>query len=291
MCLFPRSIRVTLKDGNCVSMNVPCGKCIDCLSTRVSDWVYRLKIENQHCEHAAFVTLTYDDTFLPSKGVDVSHLQKHFKRIRKRLNSFRYYGIGEYGTKTNRPHYHYLMFTDDNVTLSQLRTIISECWNFGFNVVKSVTTGRIVYVISYLKAQHCPDGKNKPFCVMSKRPAIGYQVLEDPFFCQTLKDRDFQYLISKGHKIHVPRYYKKKLCDKDFTFIDYIKLKCICCQREYVNKMEYAKTHTIRNLKEFLFNIGNTRNTDLVEYGLYVHAENVNKDYVMKQRNKKTRLL
>lgn len=291
MCLFPRSVKITLKDGNEVRMNVPCGKCIDCLKLRVNDWVYRLKIENKFAKHSVFVTLTYDDFFVPNDGVQVHDLQKHFKRLRKRLDSVRYFAIGEYGTKTNRPHYHYLLFTNDDVTYHDLITYIHESWNFGFISCKVLTTGRIIYCITYLQAQHHPEGKNKPFCVMSKRPALGSQILNDETFVSNIIKNDFNFVLSHGYKMHVPRYYKKKLCDKDFTIIDYYLLKCANCKKEYENKLEYLKTHDVRNRKDFLHNLGGTANGDLVDYGLYVHAENVNKDFTLKQRNKKTRLL
>ena len=46
-------------------MFVPCGRCAACLSNRANDWVTRLRAETQAATSAYFVTLTYEDHFLP----------------------------------------------------------------------------------------------------------------------------------------------------------------------------------------------------------------------------------
>lgn len=292
MCLFPKDIKLRLKNGRVVVMRVPCGKCIECLNTRVSDWVYRLKVERALHLHSVFVTLTYDDFFLPVKGVQVTDLQKHFKRLRKHFKSqLRYFAIGEYGTKTNRAHYHYILFYDDDITLNQCRDFIGQSWHFGFNVVKSLTQGRIVYCISYLKAQHSPVDMNKPFCVMSKRPAIGSQLLDDENFCKTLIQNNFEFVIQQGKKVHCPRYYKKKLDFAEFKPIDAYLLRCKYCKTTFNDKLEYLKKLPhIRDPDNFLSPFRSNL-PDWLDFQFWRLMRNYNKDYTLKQRNKKTRLL
>lgn len=61
-----------------------------------------------------FVTLTYDDCHLPENGsLRKDHLQKFFKRLRRDLPvdyKIKYFACGEYGDKTDRPHYHSIIF-------------------------------------------------------------------------------------------------------------------------------------------------------------------------------------
>jgi hypothetical protein len=61
---------------------------------------------------SCFLTLTYADEFLPEKGnLCKKDLQKFLKRLRYHLGKkFRYFAIGEYGSKTYRPHYHIILF-------------------------------------------------------------------------------------------------------------------------------------------------------------------------------------
>lgn len=65
-------------------------------------------------EENTWLTLTYDDEFLPYGGSLVKeHLQRFFKRLRRKIDpiKIRYFSCGEYGGKnTRRPHYHICLF-------------------------------------------------------------------------------------------------------------------------------------------------------------------------------------
>ena len=67
----------------------------------------------------SFVTLTYapenEDKLEFHEGfpsLDPSHATKFIKKIRKKLepHKLRYYLVGEYGSQTQRPHYHLVLF-------------------------------------------------------------------------------------------------------------------------------------------------------------------------------------
>lgn len=64
----------------------------------------------------AFVTLTYSPDALYSKELIPSHLSSFVKRLRtyaERLGfdgKIRFYGVGEYGEKRGRPHFHVILF-------------------------------------------------------------------------------------------------------------------------------------------------------------------------------------
>ena len=73
----------------------------------------RMLHELSDYEDAVFVTLTYDEDHIPSNhSLKKSDLQKWFKRVRKEIEpkKIRYFACGEYGDKTQRPHYHAIIF-------------------------------------------------------------------------------------------------------------------------------------------------------------------------------------
>lgn len=289
MCLFPKEIPVKLYNGDYVKMKVPCGKCVECLQLRVFDWTYRLQTEMQYNKNCVFVTLTYSDEYLPESGVQVHDLQLFFKRLRKRVETIRYYAIGEYGTTTFRPHYHAIIFSNDNLKFSELYSHINASWTHGFIQMKTLTKGRIKYVVGYLIGQSYPEGKNKPFSVMSKKPALGSQKLFDKKFVLQCYENNFAFIKQGSRKIHVPRYFKRKLDNGVFTKIDQYLIRCKQCMQEYEKKLEYLKTHHVQNEYEFLHTPINSQ--DKNDFRLYLYSENLNKDYVIKQRSKKLRKL
>lgn len=61
----------------------------------------------------AFLTLTYAEDQLPEGGTLVPrHLQLFFKKLRKIVepSRIRFFAVGEYGSRTGRPHYHCALF-------------------------------------------------------------------------------------------------------------------------------------------------------------------------------------
>lgn len=114
-----------LNDPNIVSL--PCGKCIGCRLDYSRQWAGRLMLELQYHDSAYFVTLTYNDEFVPRSVYGVSDetgecresftlnkrdVQLFFKRLRKAFpdDKIRYFCSGEYGPSTFRPHYHAIIF-------------------------------------------------------------------------------------------------------------------------------------------------------------------------------------
>jgi hypothetical protein len=59
--IWIKNERGLLKKGT----EVPCGKCLSCLEQRRSVWTYRILQELEVAETARFVTLTYDEKYLP----------------------------------------------------------------------------------------------------------------------------------------------------------------------------------------------------------------------------------
>lgn len=147
-CFNP--VRIMLYDNieqREVIRELPCGKCYHCRITKINEWVTRMVLQSLYSKYVYFGTLTYavtktkhfDETLplissinkegklLPTPVVLVKpHLQKFFKRLRKNTGiKFQYFACGEYGTKFGRPHFHYIMWSDTEITENQ----ISDSWS------------------------------------------------------------------------------------------------------------------------------------------------------------------
>lgn len=92
-------------------VNVPCGCCSECLKDRSRQWALRILKEAEQYDNNYFITLTYNDDNIPlDRNLVKSEISDFNKKLkvylkRKGLESdFRFYGVGEYGSQTARPH-------------------------------------------------------------------------------------------------------------------------------------------------------------------------------------------
>lgn len=127
---------------------------------------------------ACFVTLTYDKEHLPEGGTLVpKHLQDFMKRIRyyAKDQPIRYFGVGEYGEQTWRPHYHLALF---GIGVGQ-KGLVASAWKAGFHHVGSLTFESAQYIAGYIPKKltnaSAPSlsGRYPEFARMSLRPGIG----------------------------------------------------------------------------------------------------------------------
>lgn len=127
-------------------------------------------LESQCHDASVFVTLTYEQE-PAGRTLVLRDLQLFLKRLRERLGPFRYYAVGEYGERSQRPHYHALLF---GVSVFDQNPIYLA-WQNGFVQVSDFTAERALYVSKYItKFDTRQLGERlKPFAVMSRRPAIG----------------------------------------------------------------------------------------------------------------------
>ena len=113
-----------LHDTQSAFIKVPCGKCLECIHARQSNFVQRVQLAS--LTHYIFmVTLTYQDSALRSISVptdmgefthayaDIDDFRLMVKRIRvhhKFSRPFKYLVTSEYGELRHRPHFHALFF-------------------------------------------------------------------------------------------------------------------------------------------------------------------------------------
>lgn len=251
---------------------IPCGHCYHCRMTKINEWVTRMVLESQYRKHTYFVTLTYDSATTATdvlqetypvwhninqrKKYDFqplvlnkTHLQKFVKRLRKQLGfPIKYYGVGEYGHKYGRPHYHLILWSDEPITAKN----IQDSWilygqkigNIDFNdLVLNGTmssTDSFKYVCKYLHKQsynifNSPtkdyhyelldrlyaensaslcDAKIayrrrfNPFTLCSKQPAVGFDYFNANF--SRFAQRNFTLPNFKDTELIFPAYYLRK---------------------------------------------------------------------------------
>ena len=111
------TIAAAARHSSVVETSLPCGRCMGCRIKKAVEWTLRLKHEaSQHSENC-FITLTYNDEHLPiingvpSLPLYTFDFQPFLKRLRKNTGKrIRFFMCSEYGSKTERPHYHALLF-------------------------------------------------------------------------------------------------------------------------------------------------------------------------------------
>lgn len=161
-----------------------CGQCLPCRLNRRRVMTHRLMLESRLHEFNSFVTLTYDNAHLPEGGTLVPrHLELFLKLLRKRVypRLIRFYGVGEYGEETFRPHYHLALFGISHLEWE----LVQGCWPHGAvdNPVKRVlgtlTLDSAQYLCGYVTKKMTKEcdprlgGRYPEFARMSNRPGIG----------------------------------------------------------------------------------------------------------------------
>jgi hypothetical protein len=197
-CLSPIKKTRRTAIGDTVT-EFPCGKCRGCLSRRRREWTARILLESFLHSFTWFVTLTYSDENIPEHGsLRKEDYQKWMKRLRKKLDKrkkkIRYYGCGEYGEKTNRPHYHAIIFGNLDVRINNeghyYSPDIESTWidvesgsPLGHHQISIFNENRAAYCAGYTTKKLDSASQlsasvpwfEPEFTLMSKNPGIGLE--------------------------------------------------------------------------------------------------------------------
>lgn len=139
-----------------------------------------------------FVTLTYADDPVSLQPLD--H-RRFMDALRKRIRplKIRFYGVGEYGERHQRPHFHYALFgypackgrdRSRRYRCCAPCDLLEEVWGRGFIYNKPLEMGSARYIARYVikKMTRADDprlGNRHPeFARMSLKPGIGHGILE-----------------------------------------------------------------------------------------------------------------
>lgn len=145
-----------------------CGKCASCRMRVRRMWTLRLVLESTQHQASLCSTLTYEPGREPEgMRLSVRDAQLFIKRVRRAVapERVRYYLVGEYGSRTRRPHYHACLFG------LRYPDVVSECWDGGFSQVRPFDVAGAAYVAGYVtkKVNDVDEG----FRLMSLKPGIG----------------------------------------------------------------------------------------------------------------------
>lgn len=175
-----------------------CGQCLPCRINRRRVWSLRMALEYLACGRGLFITLTYRDEDLPFiedgwdfgddeelntafRGVDgllptlcKRDFQLFMKRFRKEVHpaKIRFFACGEYGEKSQRPHYHAIIFGVGD----EASEAVAKCWPYGMVACGECNAHSIQYVAGYcLKKLVDPkkDHRVPEFTLSSRNPGLG----------------------------------------------------------------------------------------------------------------------
>ncbi|QCS36935.1 replication initiation protein [Tortoise microvirus 29] len=237
--------------------SVPCGKCPPCLKARSNAWAFRLNRQRDVSDSALFVTFTYNTEHVPITENGFMSLQKKdfqdfMKRLRKlhpQGKSIKYYAVGEYGSSSDRPHFHAIMFnvlaSEENYALIQEAwkctkdrcTEIATSWKrkeqvangeyklktcgcggyLGDVHVGDVQGASINYTTKYIHKgskvpKHKRDDREKEKSLSSMK--LGANYLTPQMVAWHQADLSRNYVVHPdGWKSALPRYYKQKIFD------------------------------------------------------------------------------
>jgi len=264
-------------------VELPCGCCFGCRSSRALEWAVRCVHESKLHELSIFVTLTYDDDHVPPGGsLCKRDVQLFLKKLRKKHApaKLRYFVAGEYGDTTLRPHYHALLFGIDFPDKVRVRgdgdraeyrsDTLDEIWSNGSCIFGSVTSDSAAYTAGYVYKKQAgvafydrldPETGEvwkleAPFALMSRKPGLGagwYRRFSSDYFPS-------DEVIFNGAKVKVPRYYQK-LAERDGLDLAEVRKKRIeGIEEGFEDSMpkrlrvreEVAKARRRSNKREFL---------------------------------------
>lgn len=216
----------------------PCNKCLPCRDNYQREWSARLAIEFRNCFTGYFLTLTYMDEFLPfdvdgqivrMKDAENTYLTKYalpvrdvqlfLKKLRVNIErskepklidpgnrELKYFIVGEYGEKFNRPHWHMLIF---NIPYNQEKTqdIISSSWAMGLVHSGMIKRGAIEYVTEYMF-------KNFENSVRLMSQGLGKSYLTKKNLDYHQRTLDNSIRIGPD-RLRMPKYLKKKIFNEN----------------------------------------------------------------------------
>ena len=213
------------------SVKLPCGKCAACINRKIQEWTFRLDNERLNSKVTYFVTLTYNNYYVPINKYGKMELQKehvqqflkklrydhdndpeygifedHYFKCNLRNEKIKYYAVGEYGTERKRPHYHLVMYNTG-------KKAIEDNWEYGEVDIQIPRSSQAIgYVIKYLHKRIyniTPKNVKPEFSIMSKGIGLGYVEKMKQWHKKNL---DILYTSNEiNTQVPMSRFYREKL--------------------------------------------------------------------------------
>lgn len=246
-------VTFNLRDGfKARPVTIACGQCIGCRLERSRQWAVRCMHEATLHSENCFLTLTYSEDgikHLPrsidpetgeidagSYSLNKRDIQLFMKLLRRRFpdRRIRYLQCGEYGSLTQRPHHHVILFGFDfpdkwcfgsnrKLGVDYYRSpILEKLWPHGMSAIGALTFESAAYVARYcvkkitgdLSALHY-HGRLPDYITMSLKPGIAHDWIAKNLDNVYPNDKVY---VKPGVVSRPPRYYDKiyDLEKKDF---------------------------------------------------------------------------
>lgn len=255
---------------------IPCGNCIGCRLDYSREWANRGFLEAQETKNKNyFVTLTLEDGYveIPEEVTTKNNITfceedsefewqgtlipkdivKFMKALRQEFatkynhKGIRFMAAGEYGSQTQRPHYHLILFNcpfppetfyDSKVNwekdVSWKNTILDKIWKKGFSEITEATWNTIAYVSRYItkkingdysEEEYASRGQIKEFFRTSRNPGIARNYYEKNK--EKIYEHDKILIINKkgSHWVQPPAYFDRLLKKEDPTRFEEIQEK------------------------------------------------------------------
>lgn len=187
-----------------------CGQCLPCRVKKQTLWAHRIELEALTHDRNCFVTLTYNPENLPVVSDSDARptlrprdVTLWLKRLRKAVSpvQIRYFVVGEYGTKGERPHYHAVLFNFAGCHYGRTRRIgygstprqdccpncefIAQTWGLGFIELGELNQKTANYCARYvikkmtMDDDHRLEGRHPEFTRMSRQNGgLGFPALD-----------------------------------------------------------------------------------------------------------------
>lgn len=253
-------------------LDLPCGKCIKCLQRKTMEWKLRMELEAIDHVSVWFLTLTYDDEHLPLSPSGLPTLkyddvQKFLKRLRKNSGQkFRYFAAGEYGDRTQRPHYHLIVY---GLVLDDLKPynikkggyyvseFIEKTWSRGNCLLAQGVGGTFAYCAGYVlkkqfgkKGDHYYLDRERPIARMSRNPGLGAH------YVRYFSDNHFASGQVTGHsdcrKHAIPKYFSERML-KEQRFDLWEKVRQ--SRKQHARQYSAAELEAIEKIAQSKFNL------------------------------------
>lgn len=148
---------------------------------------------------------------------------KYSEKSQKWAPKVRYFGCGEYGGNTKRPHYHIILFNvpnsfykKDPIHRKEYSMEIEKIWKKGSVDIGNVERGSVHYVTKYhlfplVMEWDEKEERERPFALMSRKPGIGINYINDEFRNYINSTKNSYATLKDGIKQPLGKYYKEKI--------------------------------------------------------------------------------
>nr|UCS96052.1 MAG: replication initiation protein [Microviridae sp.] len=208
-------------------VDVPCGRCWQCLRAKRFETVMRLKVELAVATGASyFVTFTFNNFSLENfRDNYLRPVRLWVDKMRKRYGSFRYFFLSELGESNGRLHFHGLVFGLPYLSYRDL----TKTWPHGRSWFGKVSARTCGYVTKYIiKQQTSPDFDYKPYLFYSKGIGSGFDGKGVDFVRRHMTFFDVRKAVSPycdamvfpgelSYSYSLPDYYLRKIYGDDYS--------------------------------------------------------------------------